>query len=150
MMKDKQSDYSFKLEKNYFLLYDFIQFQLIQFLIIIVIKFVAIFNDMEQIVSHTESFYQGGFIFLILLYLPYTFVVDFYLPKISIGRKILGFELKYPEDISLTECLKFVIFKLIDTIISPTRIFFAFLFSKFTFILFFEKYTKVYLAKIIK
>lgn len=135
------------MEKSCFLLYDFIQFQLIQFLIIVGIKYIAVFNDMKQIVNLSESFYDGGFIYSLILYTPYMFIVDFYIPTISIGRKILGFELEYSKGISIIECLKFIVFKLIDTILSPTRIFIAFLFSKFTFLLFCEKYTEVYLTK---
>ena len=149
MMKRKQSNNSsiLVMEKSNFLLFDFIQFHLIQFLIIVGIKYIAISNDMEQIVNLSEAFYSGGFIYSLILYIPYMFVVDFYLPTISIGRKILGFKLKYSKDISIIERLKFIVFKLVDTVIAPTRIFVAILFSKFTFILFCEKYTEVYLKK---
>lgn len=150
-MKTKQSTNSSELimEKGYFLLYDFFQFHLIQFFTLVGVKYIVISLDIEQIVNLLELFYNGSFINSLILFIPYTFVVDFYMPTFSIGGKILGIGVKYSKDISIMERLKYSFFKLVDTVIAPTRIFVAFLFSKFSPILFCEKYTEVYLTKII-
>ena len=144
--KPYEVDAELFVQKNYVMLFDYVQFKIVQ--IIFFVYIVPLIIDVENGgMVPAELFFEGSAFWSILLLGIYLFIIDFYFPKLSIAKIVFSYKVSYSNNIKLKEKVIYILLKLFDTLIAPFRIPIALLFSKVPFQLFCEKYTGVRLEK---
>jgi len=144
--KPSKLDLKFFMQKNYVILFDYVQFKIVQFIFFVLIV-PSIIDVKNGGMAPAELFYDGRGLWSILLLGLYLFIIDFYFPKFSIAKKVFSYKMAYPENLKLKEQIVYILLKLCDTFIAPFKIIFSFFFSKISTQLYSEKHTRIYLYK---